>query len=40
MRARADTGARWRRMLLAGAGALVVTSASAVVSSLRRRSAP
>ena len=29
----------WRRALLAGAGALAVTSASAVVSSLRRREA-
>jgi hypothetical protein len=28
----------WRRTLLAGAGAVAVTSASAVVSSLRRRS--
>jgi hypothetical protein len=29
----------WRRTLLAGAGAVVVTTASAIVSSLRRKEA-
>ena len=33
----ATRGSLWRRALLAGAGALAVTSASALVSSLRRR---
>ena len=37
--AAATKGSLWRRALLAGAGALAVTSASAVVSSLRRREA-
>jgi hypothetical protein len=35
--AAATKGSLWRRALLAGAGALAVTSVSAVVSSLRRR---